>query len=1003
VRQPHATFQCMINWRAIHAHCPSASVVSRTKHCHGNFIHIIMRVRSLFVVALLASSVSAQQPIFQFHGSSAGNLMGRSIAAAGDVNGDDLIDAIVGSPLDNGSGSANVLSGADGSVLYTLLGDSPGDEFGISVDGAGDVNGDGFADLIVGAPGDDNTANDAGSVRVISGADGSTLYTFDGDSANDNMGSGVAGAGDVNGDGFDDLIAGAPGDDNNGGNSGMARVYSGRDGSILHSFNGDSAGDRLGSSVDGAGDINGDGRADLIVGAPNDDNTGLNAGMARVLSGANGAILYSFDGDKAGDEFGRVVIGTGDVDNDGTGDIAVGAPLADTQAMDSGMVKVFSGLTGAVLHTVEGQNTGDACGTSVAAGDADGDRLMDLLIGIPGDDTAALNAGAAIMVVGASGCDLYSLQGASQDDGFGTAVGIGDFDLDGIGDAIVGVPGDDFTGADAGAALAFRSAPIGLAESTTLSPAQTGAYFGFDANPVGDLNGDSIPDYVVGSPFDLARAGAARVYSGADNSIIYTFIGPTPVDTSFGQRANSVGDIDSDGVNDIGVGAYHFDGVNMDEGMVELYSGKTGAFIQRLNGPGFRSHFGGSLAGIGDIDNDNVDDFIVGMGLDNGEIGAVWAFSGKTRTHILSMTFTGTQVGEWFGWSVDGVGDVNGDGYGDFIIGAPSGQVKPTPGNGYAIVYSGKDGSVIYNLQGVGVQDLFGWVVSGAGDINADGTPDFIVGAYRHNSGEIDDAGMARVFSGADGSVLYTIEGTGLRENLGRNVGGAGDVNGDGFDDFLVGSPGGSPTTGKLFTGMAQLFSGCDGRLLLRVSGDNLFDEMGSTCTGIGDVNGDGYSDIVVGAQSADVNAMDDGLVRVITTQPKSDVGVSWTFGASCPSSSGFLPRIGATGNPVLDGSYTTTLRAAPPVTPALWILGGLRTPQPLTPIGATGCTLYTPLTLVLPLATDLAGTANYTVAVPFNLFFIGQTVYSQWALLDIGANTLGVTTTSGAAFKLGR
>ncbi len=181
----------------------------------------------------------------------------------------------------------------DGSTLYTFNGDSEEDWFGFSVSGAGDVNGDGRADLIVGAHLDDNNGRDSGSARVLSGIDGSTLYTFYGDSAWDWFGHSVSGAGDVNGDGRADLIVGAYRDDNNGLNSGSARVLSGIDGSTLHTFNGDSSGDGFGYSVSGAGDVNGDGFADLIVGAPWDDNNDNNSSSARVVT-VNG--VYDWQG-----------------------------------------------------------------------------------------------------------------------------------------------------------------------------------------------------------------------------------------------------------------------------------------------------------------------------------------------------------------------------------------------------------------------------------------------------------------------------------------------------------------------------------------------------------------------------------------------------------------------------------------------------------------------------------------------------------------------------------
>ncbi|MHC4922419.1 MAG: hypothetical protein ACYTKC_22915, partial [Planctomycetota bacterium] len=152
----------------------------------------------------------------------------------------------------------------------------------------------------------------------------------------DRFGISVSGAGDVNGDGHADLIVGANGDDNNGSSSGSARVLSGKDGKILHTFNGDSAGDQFGVSVSGAGDVNRDGYADVIVGAYRDGNNDTNSGSARVLSGKDGKILYTYDGDFYGDYFGWSVSGAGDVDRDGHADLIVGSGYAD-------YARVFSG------------------------------------------------------------------------------------------------------------------------------------------------------------------------------------------------------------------------------------------------------------------------------------------------------------------------------------------------------------------------------------------------------------------------------------------------------------------------------------------------------------------------------------------------------------------------------------------------------------------------------------------------------------------------------------
>ena len=153
--------------------------------------------------------------------------------------------------------SGGHLVGRDGSILHTFDGNSAADVFGWSVSGAGDVNRDGFADLIVGALNDDTSGIATGSARVLSGAwiasgiPPEILYTFYGDSVGEVFGGSVSGAGDVNGDGYCDLIVGAPLDGANGTDSGSARVLSGMDGSILHAFDGDSQGDWFGLSVSG--------------------------------------------------------------------------------------------------------------------------------------------------------------------------------------------------------------------------------------------------------------------------------------------------------------------------------------------------------------------------------------------------------------------------------------------------------------------------------------------------------------------------------------------------------------------------------------------------------------------------------------------------------------------------------------------------------------------------------------------------------------------------------
>ena len=214
-----------------------------------------------------------------------------------------------------------------------------------------------------------------------------TIHTFDGYAPDDTLGTSVSKAGDVNGDGYDDVIVGAPGAN---GEAGRARVFSGLDGVILHTFYG-AAGDRLGHSVAGAGDVNGDTHPDLIVGAP-----GVNSGRGRaqVFSGLNGTLIHDLDGGILMnlDGFGHSVSGAGDVNNDGRADLIVGTPFrnATTIAWDSGRAQVFSGLDGAVLYTFDGTTQNQTLGRSVSgAGDVNGDTYDDFIIGPTSKTTTA--------------------------------------------------------------------------------------------------------------------------------------------------------------------------------------------------------------------------------------------------------------------------------------------------------------------------------------------------------------------------------------------------------------------------------------------------------------------------------------------------------------------------------------------------------------------------------------------------------------------------------------
>ena len=378
-------------------------------------------------------------PLYTFDGDSFTNGRIFSSSGAGDVNGDGFADLIV-----TAEENARVFSGSDGSILYNFNPDpitGMVGSFGTTASGAGDVNGDGFADLILGASANNIDGTFSGRAWVFSGSDGSVLHTFDGDSAFDRFGVAVSGAGDVNGDGFADLIVGATGGTNSN-SPGLARVFSGSDGSVLYTFVGDSINSQFGSSVSGAGDVNDDGFADLIIGASLDNSNGPEAGRAQVFSGFDGSVLYTFDGDSAGDfagdRFGTSVSGAGDVNGDGFADLIVGAPAADNNGLNSGRAQVFSGLDGSVLYNFDGARFASIGRSVSGAGDVNGDGFADLIVGIPDADNSPPDSGAARVFSGVDGSVLYNFDGDSAGDGFGRSVsGVGDVNGDGLADFIV--------------------------------------------------------------------------------------------------------------------------------------------------------------------------------------------------------------------------------------------------------------------------------------------------------------------------------------------------------------------------------------------------------------------------------------------------------------------------------------------------------------------------------------------------------------------------------------
>ena len=769
----------------------------------------------------------------------------------------------------------NVVGGLSGSPLGSS------DSFGHSVEVIGDVNHDGFDDIAVGAPGDDDGITNRGAVYILMlDSDGTVknqqkISQSEGNApsfstGHINFGSAIAAIGDLNGDGNIDIAVGGKKCDDDGTNTNQGAVYIlflSDSGTVLeyqkisdHQGGGPGtldAGDFFGSNISNIGDLNGDGLPEIAITAINDDDGGTDVGAVYIgfldydgtlkniqkISATTGGFGGTLS---AGDSFG-FVSNLGDINKDGVNDIVIGAPKDDDGGTDIGAVWIcfmnsdgtvaseqkISDISGGFEGTLD---DGDFFGVVLGIDDLDNDGLNEIIVSAPNDDDGGTDEGALwVLYIGNDGkvknydkistTDVFLSSEVEGGDRFGIDISyFGDRNNDGKIDLLIGADQavDDSSIASGEIYIVHlegsatypnkiyyeTNAYVSNVEkySAVQAPlsSQLGGsdYYGVTSCRIGDLNGDGVDDLAVGAYADddggTDRGAVYIQFLNADGTIDSiqkisstqgNFSGSLTNGDLFGLGLGAIGDLDSNGIPDIAVCAPKDDDGGTDRGAIwilfleadgtvkseQKISSTDGNFSGALDNGDW---FGYSLTGIGDIDGDGVLDMAAGARFDDDggtDRGAVWILFLDTNGTVKSEQKISDSYGDlttsldnsdWFGSSVTLIGDFDDDGVNDIAVGAYADDDGGTNRGAFYILTLRDTGTVKAeykisstsgNFNGL-LEDnyYFGKGIEGGFDLDLDGVNDIIIGGYGSTNGGSTERGEAWIlFMNTDGTVNH--------------------------------------------------------------------------------------------------------------------------------------------------------------------------------------------------------------------------------------------------------